>query len=80
MVDVHLWSGLRRLTDGSEVVSVEASTVGEMLDALQAAHPGLGPVLEAGVSVVIDGEMVNGRFAPVAEGQEIYLMQRLKGG
>lgn len=80
MVEVHLWSGLRRLTDGAEVVPVEASTVGEMLDALKTAHPGLGPVLEAGVSVVIDGEMVNGRFAPVIKGQEIYLMQRLKGG
>ena len=47
---------------------------------LKAAHPGLGPVLDSGVSVVIDGEMVTGRFAPVDAGQEIYLMQRLKGG
>ena len=33
-----------------------------------------------GHSVVIDGEMVTGRFAPVDAGQEIYLMQRLRGG
>jgi len=80
MIEVHLWSGLRRLTDDADVVPVEARTVGEMLDALKARHPGLAPILDAGVSVVIDGEMVSGRFAPVAEGQEIYLMQRLKGG
>lgn len=77
---MHLWSGLRRLTDGAELVAIEATTVGDMLDALAAAHPGLGPVLKAGVSVVIDGKIVTGRFAPVAAGQEIYLMQRLKGG
>jgi len=79
-VRVHLWSGLRRLTDGTEVVDVEASTTGEMLDALVAAHPGVGPLIEGGVSVVIDGEMTTSRHTAVEEGNEIYLMQRLKGG
>ena len=79
-VEVHLWSGLRRLADGQEVVTVEAATVGEMLDALVTAHPGLGPLVQAGLSVAIDGEMTNSRHLPVAPGQEIYLMQRLKGG
>lgn len=79
-VKVHLWSGLRRLTDGDEVVEVDAGTVGEMLDALVARHPGVGPLIEAGVSVVIDGEMTTSRHIPVAPENEIYLMQRLKGG
>lgn len=79
-VSVHLWSGLRRLTDGAETVEVEAATVGEMLDALVAAHPALRPLIEAGVSVVIDGEMVTSRHRPVSPGNELYLMQRLKGG
>lgn len=42
MIEVHLWSGLRRFTDGVEVVQVQANTVGQMLDGLVAAHPGLG--------------------------------------
>lgn len=79
-IDVHLWSGLRRLTDGAEVVSVEAATVGEMLDALIAAHPGVGPLIDAGVSVVIDGEMNTSLHTTVSPENEIYLMQRLKGG
>ncbi len=79
-VTVHLWSGLRRLTDGSEAVEVEAETIKGMLDALQAAHPALGPILDAGVSVVIDGEMTTSQHQAVEEGNEIYLMQRLKGG
>lgn len=79
-VKVHLWSGLRRLTDGADVVTVDAATVGEMLDALVTAHPGVGPVIEAGVSVVIDGEMTTSRHTGISPDNEIYLMQRLKGG
>ena len=81
MVEVNLWSALRRFTDGAEKVEVEAATIGEMLDALVTAHPGLGPVIQAGVSVVVDGEIhTGGRFEPIAPDSEIYLMQRLKGG
>ncbi|PIE06836.1 MAG: hypothetical protein CSA74_10240 [Rhodobacterales bacterium] len=81
MVEVNLWSGLRPLTGGRAVVEVEAATVGALLDALVAAHPGLRPFVEAGVSVAIDGEIVNGdRSAEVPEGAEVFLMQRLKGG
>ena len=80
MVKVHLWSGLRRLTGGTEVVEVEAATIGEMLDALVAAHPALAPVIAAGVSVAVDGEIGHGRFVPLRPESEIYLMQRLKGG
>lgn len=80
MVDVHLWSGLRRFTDGVEVVPVEATNVGQMLDGLVAAHPGLAPVIAAGVSVSIDGVLSSNRFAPVTAQNEIYLIQRVKGG
>lgn len=81
MVEVNLWSGLRRFTDGAEVVEVEARTVGQVLDALVAAHPGLGPVIEAGVSVAVDGEVVTGgRQVPVSPDSEVFLMQQIKGG
>lgn len=81
MVEVNLWSGLRRFTDGEVVVSVEAATVGEMLDALVKTYPGLGPVIEEGVAIAIDGEIFNGgRQKPVSSDNEIFLLQRLKGG
>ena len=81
MVEVQLWSGLRRVTGGATVVEVEGGTVGAVLDALIAAHPGLAPFIEAGVSVSVDGEIINGdRSAEVPEGAEVFLMQRLKGG
>jgi molybdopterin converting factor small subunit len=81
MVKVQLWSGLRRVTGGATVVEVEGATVGAVLDALIAALPGLTPFIEAGVSVSVDGEIINGdRSAEVPEGAEVFLMQRLKGG
>ncbi len=81
MVEVNLWSGLRRVTDGAKVVEVEGETVGALLDALVERHPGLAPFIEAGVSVAVDGEIITGnRHAPVPAGAEVYLMQKLKGG
>lgn len=81
MPKVHLWASLRRFTEGAEVVEVEAATVGQMLDALARAHPGLAPVIKAGVSVAVDGEIIaTNRAAPIAEGSEIFLLQRVKGG
>ncbi|MCP5037274.1 MAG: MoaD/ThiS family protein [Rhodobacteraceae bacterium] len=80
-VKVNLWSGLRAHTDGLDVVEVEAGNIGEMLSALAAMYPGLGPVIEAGVSVSVDGRIIASSLdEPVRAKNDIYLMQRLKGG
>ncbi|GAA6194037.1 MoaD/ThiS family protein [Phaeobacter sp. NW0010-22] len=81
MVEVNLWSGLRALTGGKQVVEVEASTVGEVLSGLVKAYPELQAPIEAGVSVAVDGRIIaSGLTEPVNPDSEIYLMQRLKGG
>lgn len=80
MVTVNLWSGLRRLTDGEQAVQVQAGTLREMLDALVTAHPGLEPVIKAGVSITVDGVITPNLNSPINETQEIYLIQRIKGG
>ncbi|MES0863101.1 MoaD/ThiS family protein [Ruegeria sp. SCPT10] len=81
MVEVHLWSGLRSLTGGQQVVGVEAKTTGELLQALVAAHPQLQAPIDAGVSIAVDGRVIaTGLTEPIPEGSEIYLMQRLRGG
>lgn len=81
LVTVHLWSGLRSLAGDQEVVKVRAATVGQMLDALVAEIPALEEPIEAGVSVSIDGKIfAQGLTQPVTEDNEIYLLQRIKGG
>ena len=81
MPKVHLWASLRRFAEGQEVVEVDAATVGQMMDALERAHPGLGPAIKAGLSVAVDGEVIaNNRAATVKADSEVFLLQRLKGG
>ena len=81
MAEVNLWSGLRQFTDGELVVKVEANTVGRMLDELISIHPKLEPIIEAGVSVSVDGEMTAGAdHTPIHPNSEIFLLQQFKGG
>ncbi|AZV78315.1 hypothetical protein EBB79_10795 [Parasedimentitalea marina] len=80
-VKVHLWSGLRTLTGGLEKVTVDAANTGDLLAALVRDFPQLAPVIEAGVSVAVDGRIIASSLTePLGADQEIYLMQRLKGG
>ena len=80
-VQVHLWSGLRAFTDGAEVVELDATTVGEVISGLAAAHPGLQDIIDSGVSVSVDSRVIASDLThPVGPQSEIWLMQRLKGG
>lgn len=80
-ITVHLWAGLRRLVDDQESVTLEAATIGQMLNALSAAYPALDGYLEDNVSVSVDGRIIATDLThPLKEDSEIYLMQRLRGG
>ncbi|RKF15036.1 MoaD/ThiS family protein [Roseovarius spongiae] len=81
MVAVTLWGALRDQADGQEVVEVEASNFKELLDALEASHPGLKPQIERGVSVAIDGRVYrNSWFTEIRPDSEVVLMPYMKGG
>ncbi len=81
MVEVTLWSGLKAYTDGETTVEVEAKNVREVLDGLVRMYPGLEEVIEAGVSVAVDGRIIASSLTePVKPDSEVYLLQQLKGG
>ncbi len=80
MVEINLWSGLRRFADDQMVISVQGGNVREILDALVKAHPALTPVIKAGVSVSVNGQIVTDLNSVVRADDEIYLIQRIKGG
>lgn len=81
MVQVNLWAGLRRFVDGKDTVEIKAQNVGEILSALENKYPELKEIIEAGVSVSVDGKIIaSGLTEPVYEDSEVFLLQQLKGG
>jgi len=83
MVKVHLWAGLRALTGGQDVVEVEAGNVTGLYRALARAYPALTDIIDdgRGVSISIDGMLIpDAGYEKVSENNEIYLLQRAKGG
>ncbi len=89
-VDVRIPPPLRRLTGGRGRVQVEARTVEELLDALEAAHAGLGAKLrdETGavrryISIYVgdqDIRFIGGLAAPLRDGDAVSIVPAIAGG
>lgn len=81
MVEVTLWGGLVPLADNQKTVTVEASTIREMLRKLSERYPGLEGPIQNEVAVVVDGVIYRNDWSQVLpEGAEVFLMRRLAGG
>jgi molybdopterin synthase sulfur carrier subunit len=89
-VNIRIPTQLRTLTGGAGEVSVEGSTVGEVLKALDGAHAGFadrlfddGGGLRRFVNVFLDDEDVrflDGLATPVADGQTLSIVPAVAGG
>jgi molybdopterin synthase sulfur carrier subunit len=89
-VSVRIPTQLRTLTGGAGEVQVDGATVGDVLKALDAAHPGFGSRLfdDAGelrrfVNVFLadeDVRFLEGLATPVAEGQTLSIVPAVAGG
>ncbi len=89
-VEVRLPTVLRSQAGGSSSVSVDGSTVGEVLDALLAVHPGMSEqvlnpdgTLHRFVNVYVNDDDVRYLSAletPVKEGDEISILPAVAGG
>ena len=89
-VTVRIPTQLRTLTGGASEVSVNGSTVGESLKALDSAYQGFAERLfdESGelrrfVNVFLadeDVRFLDGRATPVAEGQTLSIVPAVAGG
>ncbi|MCI0526815.1 MAG: MoaD/ThiS family protein [Nitrospira sp.] len=87
MATVWIPSLMRSLTNGAEKVTMSGTTLGEVLDNLDKAYPGLkdrlfeeGRILPT-ITVVVDGEMgVNELWHPVREQSEIHFLPVISGG
>jgi molybdopterin synthase sulfur carrier subunit len=89
-VTVRVPAQLRTLTGGNAQVMVEGSTVGEVLKALDAAHPGFGDrlfddsgALRRFVNVFLadeDVRFLDGLDSLVANGQTLSIVPAVAGG
>ncbi len=89
-VQVLIPTPLRRFTGGAARIGASGATVGAVLDALEAAHPGLGAqVRDDGgeirrfVNVFVNGVNVrdaDGIATPVKAGDEIGIIPAMAGG
>ena len=89
-VTVRIPTQLRALTGGAADVALEGGTVGEVLAALDAAHPGFGERLFDGdrhlrrfVNVFVadeDVRFLQGLETPVTAGQTVSIVPAVAGG
>lgn len=89
-VTVRIPTPLRRLTGGADEVSVRAGDVGELIDALEAAHPGMKARLcdEAGeirrfVNIYVNDEDVRflqGKATALKDGDQVSIVPAIAGG
>ena len=89
-ITVRIPTQLRQLTGGAGEIKVEGSTVGEVLKALDSAHPGFGERLfdDAGelrrfVNVFVadeDVRFLDGLSTAVTDGQTVSVIPAVAGG
>lgn len=89
-VTVRIPTPLRKLTGGADEVSVDGASVGDVIESLEAAHPGLKERIcdDAGeirrfVNVYVNDEDVrflDGRGTALKDGDEVSIVPAIAGG
>jgi molybdopterin converting factor small subunit len=88
-IEVRIPTILRTYTDGAKVVTAGGETVRDLVDDLDAAHPGLkdrlvdGDALRRFVNVYVNDEDVRflgGLDAPLADGDSVTVLPAVAGG
>jgi molybdopterin synthase sulfur carrier subunit len=88
MAIVFIPSLMQRLTDGSDKVTVQGQTLRQVINNLEAAHPGVKERLvdeeghfQEGVAIAIDGELAQlGLLERVGETSEVHIIPAIGGG
>ncbi|MDX8391997.1 MAG: MoaD/ThiS family protein [Mariprofundaceae bacterium] len=89
-VNVRIPTPLRKLTGGADEVNVEATTINELIDGLEAAHAGIkerlcdeGGEIRRFVNVYVNDEDVrflDGRATALKDGDDVSIVPAIAGG
>jgi molybdopterin converting factor small subunit len=81
MARVVLIGNLAQLTGGVAEFQLSATSVKQLFQQLAELHPALGPHLEEGVAVAIDGQIYqDSLFEPIKADSEVYVLPQIAGG
>jgi sulfur-carrier protein len=81
MVEVTLSGSLGAATGGKQKLDIEAKDIRELFRKLTEQYPALGPLIERGIAVSIDGVIYRDTWSKeLPRGAEIFLLPRLAGG
>jgi molybdopterin synthase sulfur carrier subunit len=81
MACVVLVGNLAQLTGGVAEFHLLATSVKHLFDQLTALHPAIGPHLQEGVAVAIDGQIYQeALFQPIGPDSEVFIMPQIAGG
>jgi molybdopterin converting factor small subunit len=81
MVEVTLWGALSAAVGGKEKLEVEAKDIRELFRNLAVQYPALGPFIERGIAVSIDGVIYRDTWSKeLPKNAAIFLLPRLAGG
>ena len=87
MATVHIPAAMRGRTGGQTDVVVAGSTLGELIEGLEALYPGLksrmveGERIRPGLATFVDGQNVSSNLGTrVPENAEIYFAPAIAGG
>ena len=81
MARVVLIGNLAQLTGGVAELEISAASVKQLFERLAELHPALGPHLEDGLAVAIDGQIYqDSLLEPIGEQSEVYLLPKIAGG
>lgn len=81
MARVVLVGNLVQLTGGEAEFDLPATSVKHLFALLAERHPALGPHLQAGVAVAIDGQIYqDALLEPIDPASEVFVIPQIAGG
>ena len=81
MARIVLIGNLAQLTGGVAEFNVSAASVKQLFDKLTELHPELGPHLQEGVAVAIDGQIYQDTLLePIGPESEVFILPQIAGG
>jgi len=81
MARVVLIGNLAQLTGGVAEFTISATSVKQLFDRLAELYPELGPHLQEGVAVAIDGQIYQETLLePIRPDSEVFILPQIAGG